>query len=210
MDSEQQEPLLKVLIRSTVSALAACLVLLGIVIKIMSFSKMPFYLAIGCISFYIMMFFLLIFRHSTKEASVKPLHWFFAISGTVLPLAIMTSTHRLQWLTWLSLPIELLGIIFSLIAIYTLGRSFGIIAANREIKTSGVYKIIRHPLYAGESLWFLSLVLQHISVFNVALYLVQSACQIRRLLEEETLLQKDEKYAQYMKEVPWRVIPGIF
>lgn len=210
MESEQREPLLKVLIRSLVSALAACLVLIGIFIKIQTFAHTQWYLAVSGISFYGLMFLLFIFRHSTKEASTKPLHWLFAISGTLLPLAAMPSPHHPQWLNWLSVPFVLAGSSLSLIAIYTLGKSFGIIAANREIKTSGVYKFIRHPLYAGEGLWFFALVLQNFSLVNLLLFAIQSTCQICRILEEESLLQKDESYSQYMQEVPWRVLPGIF
>jgi len=184
--------------------------MIGIAIKIIAFRKSPWFLAIGSISFYLMMLFLFIFRHPIKESSLKPSHWIFALSGTILPLAITIESHRPPFLTWISLPIELMGMIFSLIAIYTLGRSFGIIAANREVKTNGVYHIIRHPLYLGEALWLFALVLQNISLFNVVLFIVQSSCQVRRILEEEQLLQKDNAYLQYMQTVPWRVIPRIF
>ena len=207
---EQDEPFFRILVRCLVTAIAACLVLVGIGIKVVSFQKSPWYLAIGSISFYVMMLVLFIFRHPIKESSMKPLHWFFALSGTLLPLAITIQSHRPPFLTWISLPIEIAGMCFSLIAIYTLGRSFGIIAANREVKTHGVYKIIRHPLYLGEGLWLFALVLQNISLFNMALFMVQSACQAIRILEEEQLLQKDDTYNTYKQTVPWRIIPGIF
>lgn len=210
MENEQQAPFKQRLIRHLVSAIAACLVLLAIYSKVLAFKKGIHLPAVGAILLYILMFFLFIFRYPTQEASVKPKHWVFAVSGTLLPMLLTLDKGTPPLMHWISIPIELIGIVLSVIALYTLGRSFGIVAAKREIKTHGVYKAIRHPLYAGESLWFLALVLQNLSIFNIILFVVQSACQIKRILEEEALLQKDETYAAYIKEVPWRIMPGAF
>jgi protein-S-isoprenylcysteine O-methyltransferase Ste14 len=210
MENEQQAPFKQRFVRQLVSALAACLVLLAIYSKVLAFKKGFWLPSVGAILLYILMFFLFVFRYPTQEASVKPKSWIFAVSGTLLPMLLTLDKGTPAFMHWISIPIELAGIVLSVIALYTLGRSFGIVAAKREIKTHGVYQAIRHPLYAGESLWFLSLVLQNLSVFNLTLFAVQSACQVRRILEEEALLQKDETYAQYLQEVPWRIIPGIF
>jgi protein-S-isoprenylcysteine O-methyltransferase Ste14 len=211
VENEKQDPFLKRLIRHIVTAIATCLAILGLMSKVMLFMKGgAWFQTGGAIVLYLLMIFLFIFRNATQEASVKPSHWVFAISGTLLPVILSITKGTPAFLTGISIPIEGLGLTFSVIALYTLGRSFGIVAAKREIKTQGVYKIIRHPLYAGETLWFLALVLQNISLFNIMLYLVQSACQVKRILEEEALLQKDDVYAQYMKEVPWWILPGVF
>lgn len=213
MDGETQEStLLQQGIRLTVTALAACLALLGLITKIISFMHGQWLHATGAIILYLLMFFLFIFRHSIKESCAKPLHWLFAVSGTLLPMALhLESSHGWrQALNWISLPIELVGMALSVVALYTLGRSFGIIAAKREIKTNGLYKMIRHPLYAGEGLWFFALVIQNLSVFNLVLFAIQMACQVRRIIEEESILKTDAGYAEYTQEVPWRLIPGVF
>lgn len=199
-------------LRLFVTVIAACLTLLGLISKILIFQQGHWLHAGGAIIFYLLMFFLFIFRYSTQESSAKGIHWLFALSGTLLPLALkMEKTDQLRHtLTWVSIPIEVLGMVLSIIAIYTLGRSFGIIAAKRQIKTNGIYKIIRHPLYAGEALWFFAIVLQNLSVFNILLFGLQALCQLKRIVEEEAVLKTDASYRTYSQEVPWRLIPGLF
>ena len=198
------------LLRHVISALAACMVLFGIYCKYLAFKKEFGFAAIGAILLYVLMFFLFVFRHTSTEATVKPSHCFIAVGGTLLPLLLEVEPTHVVWLQWISIPIEVVGILLSVTALYTLGRSFGIIAAKRKVKTHGVYQKIRHPLYAGESVWFLAVLLQNLSPFNLIVFAVQSACQVQRILEEETLLKSDESYALYMQQVPWRVVPGIF
>ena len=43
----------------------------------------------------------------------------------------------------------LIGLYVQISAKVILGRSFGLIAANRGIKVAGPYRIVRHPIYAG-------------------------------------------------------------
>lgn len=197
-------------IKNLISALAALFVLVALSAKIMALQKGLWFQNIGGIIFYLMMFFLFIFRYKTKAESSKLTHWLFALSGTLLPLALQINIKYSDVLNWLSLPMEILGMVLAIISMYTLGMSFGVIAAKREIKTSGVYKLIRHPLYAGEALWFLAMVIQNLSFFNILLFILQCFCQTKRMLEEESLLQEEEPYRLYVKKVPWRVVPALF
>src|ERR1700682_5194874 len=41
------------------------------------------------------------------------------------------------------------GVLLQIYAKLTLRRSFGIIAANRGVMTSGPYRVVRHPMYAA-------------------------------------------------------------
>jgi protein-S-isoprenylcysteine O-methyltransferase Ste14 len=43
--------------------------------------------------------------------------------------------------------LQLTGSLLALVATLTLGRRFGIVAANRGLQTSGLYHIVRHPIY---------------------------------------------------------------
>jgi protein-S-isoprenylcysteine O-methyltransferase Ste14 len=50
---------------------------------------------------------------------------------------------------------EILMVVSSLLGIVTLvalGKSFGILIAVREVKSSGIYSIVRHPMYATDIL----------------------------------------------------------
>ncbi|MDB5724736.1 MAG: isoprenylcysteine carboxyl methyltransferase, partial [Novosphingobium sp.] len=48
------------------------------------------------------------------------------------------------------------------------------------------------------------------SPYNLAIYVIGWTAQILRLLAEERLLGQDPAYREYMAQVRWRLIPGVF
>jgi protein-S-isoprenylcysteine O-methyltransferase Ste14 len=172
----------------------------------------PFALTrLGLALFYTVLFTLLLIRKPTQQEHGSSAHTLIAVAGTFLPFALGKGTVSLpQWLLVGSYGLEAVGMVGSIVAISVLGRGFGIFAANRVIKTHGLYRWVRHPLYAGEALWFLSIVIQHLSPWNVGLFAVQMACQVLRMRTEEALLGQDPTYAAYLTQVRYRLIPGIF
>jgi len=102
------------------------------------------------------------------------------------------------------------GLIIMVVALANLGRSFGIVAANRGIKRSGLYAWVRHPLYAGELIFFHGFLLANLSPYNlIVCFGVLCGLVIRSWVEEE-LLRRDTEYQAYMKAVPNRFLPGLF
>jgi protein-S-isoprenylcysteine O-methyltransferase Ste14 len=200
----------KKLLDLLVSGLAACLVLFGLGLKVIAFSKGQWINAGGAILFYVLMFSLFVFRRNSQESLAHPVHFLFAMGGTLLPLALQIQPTTIPVMKWIALPLELAGILISIVALAALGRGFGVIAANRQVKTHGLYRFIRHPLYTGEALWFFALVLLNLSVANGLLFMAQTACQIKRIQDEEGLLSHDPAYAAYLAQVCYRMIPGIF
>ena len=91
-----------------------------------------------------------------------------------------------------------------------LGRSFGIVAAHRGIQTRGLYRYVRHPIYAAYLLAFGGFVLAHPSLFNSMVLLVWAGIQIARIRAEERLLSTDPYYAAYAQRVRHRLIPGLW
>lgn len=82
---------------------------------------------------------------------------------------------------------------------------------NQKVVDTGLYGIVRHPMYAATVLLFLSmpLVLGSLISFAVMLfYLPLIAKRIRN--EEEVLKQGLEGYVDYMKKVKYRLIPGVW
>jgi protein-S-isoprenylcysteine O-methyltransferase Ste14 len=92
----------------------------------------------------------------------------------------------------------------------TLGRSFGLMPANRGIVCRGVYKVLRHPIYAGYLITHLAFLAAHPSLWNLAVFAVSDTALMVRSIYEERTLAKDPEYAEYMSRVRWRVAPGIF
>ena len=92
----------------------------------------------------------------------------------------------------------------------TLGRSFGLMPANRGIVCRGIYKVLRHPIYAGYLVTHVAFLAAHPSLWNMVVFVVSdTALMVRSIYEERTLAQ-DAEYAEYMSRVRWRVAPGIF
>ena len=90
----------------------------------------------------------------------------------------------------------------------TLGRSFGLMPANRGIVCRGIYRTLRHPIYAGYLVTHAAFLVAHPSAWNLAVLVVSdSALMIRAMYEERTLARTPE-YADYMTRVRWRVAPG--
>lgn len=92
----------------------------------------------------------------------------------------------------------------------TLGRSFGLMPANRGIVCRGIYKVLRHPIYAGYLVTHVAFLAAHPSLWNLAVFAVSDTALMVRSIYEERTLAKDPAYADYMSRVRWRVAPGIF
>lgn len=104
----------------------------------------------------------------------------------------------------------LAGIALQVVAKLALGRSFGLLPALRTVKRHGPYRVVRHPIYAGYLCTHVGFFLVATSLHNLVVFAILYACQVMRILEEERILSTDPSYAQYMKEVRWRLVPGLF
>jgi protein-S-isoprenylcysteine O-methyltransferase Ste14 len=147
-----------------------------------------------------------IFRQTPKTVSIVPLDWIFAIVGTLTPLFLRPSD-------WGILPqakyIMMVGMIIQMLSIISLNRSFALVAAKREIKTSKMYRWVRHPIYASYVLIFTGYILSNTTLFNVCLYTVTILCMLLRIVREEKHLAADPLYRDYMLKVRYRLIPYI-
>jgi protein-S-isoprenylcysteine O-methyltransferase Ste14 len=92
----------------------------------------------------------------------------------------------------------------------TLGRSFGLMPANRGIVSSGVYRIVRHPIYMGYLVTHAAYLVAMPSAWNVAALVAADVALLARAVCEEQTLARDPRYREYQKVVRWRVCPGLF
>ena len=91
-----------------------------------------------------------------------------------------------------------------------LSRTIEVQEGQRVIDT-GLYGIVRHPMYSATLLLFLSMPLVLGSLAALVIFLAYPAIIIFRLLQEEKYLARElPGYEAYMKKVRWRLIPFIW
>lgn len=128
--------------------------------------------------------------------------------GTILPLLLRPSGLAPFPLTMLGNMLQLVGGLLVLAATLRLGRSFGIVAANRGIQTGGLYRVVRHPIYAAYVLAFGGFVLAHPGFLNGGTLVGWLVVQVLRIRAEEYVLMQDTRYTAYATQVRYRLIPG--
>jgi protein-S-isoprenylcysteine O-methyltransferase Ste14 len=147
-------------------------------------------------------------RRSPHELSLRPIAWIAAPIGSFAMLLARPTDGGLPHGACEA--VQLIGLLVALASLGTLGRSFGIVAANRGIKTAGPYRFVRHPAYLGYLISYIGYVAENPSVANLALLCVSTAFQLVRIGEEERLLSTDATYESYRRSVRYRLVPPIY
>ena len=132
-----------------------------------------------------------------------------AFCGTAFPLLVRPGGAQLMP-TFATTALMLSGLALSIASKLYLNRSFGLIAANRGVKTSGPYRFVRHPMYLGYIVTQIGFLLSSFSATTFGIYLLAWAFQIVRVREEESVLGTDPEYRDFSARVPTRLIPGVY
>lgn len=110
----------------------------------------------------------------------------------------------------LTVVISALGLMIVVLGKVSLGRSFGLTPANRGIVSTGMYRIVRHPIYLGYLITHAGFVVANPAAWNLAVLVLADVALMLRAICEEKTLARDEQYRAYMDRVHWRVVPGVF
>ena len=82
---------------------------------------------------------------------------------------------------------------------------------NQKVVDTGLYGVVRHPMYAATVLLFLSMPLVLGSPLSFAVMLFYLPLIVKRIRNEEEVLERGlEGYSDYMKKVKYRLIPGVW
>jgi len=82
---------------------------------------------------------------------------------------------------------------------------------GQKVVDTGLYGIVRHPMYSATLLLFLSMPLVLGSILSFLCFLYYPALIIKRLKDEEVFLEQElPGYADYKKKVKYRLIPGLW
>ena len=113
----------------------------------------------------------------------------------------------------ISYGVESVLLTVSLVSIFaaylSLGRSFGLIPADRGLKQGGLYGWVRHPLYGGEILFGISFLLANFTFRNFIFTAGVFMSLHLRALAEERLLSYEPAYQAYCRKIQKRYIPFL-
>jgi protein-S-isoprenylcysteine O-methyltransferase Ste14 len=145
-------------------------------------------------------------RRPTKDVSDKWVDWVIAGVGTFTPLFLTGGVQPVP----IGVPLQMVGLAGSIWALCFLGRSIGIVPANRGVVTTGPYAFVRHPMYAGHFLTLTGFFLTYPSLHNFLLIALTMVCIGFRITLEEIVLEADPVYRMYASLVRSALVPGVF
>lgn len=148
-------------------------------------------------------------RRRSVYTSTRISDWIVATLGTGLPLLIRPHDSGTA-ASWIGSGIQLVGLTCVMISFTTLGKSFGIVAANRGLKVGGPYQFVRHPIYFSHALTTTGVVIANFWWPNLLIFAVQCVFQMYRIEAEERVLVETSDYASYKERVRWRLVPGLY
>ena len=147
------------------------------------------------------------FRRTANEISRRSADWAIGFTGTLLPLIVVRSDGAVLADGSMLL---LLGFGVAISAKLSLRRSFGVVAANRGVRTGGLYGLVRHPMYLGYFLTHLGFLLTNPVLWNAAVYVAWTACQLYRIRAEERVLSGDTAYEAFARRTRYRLVPFVY
>jgi protein-S-isoprenylcysteine O-methyltransferase Ste14 len=117
--------------------------------------------------------------------------WVSIVGAVLFLLSYALYAEVLRENTWLSRTIE--------------------VQEGQQVVSTGLYGIVRHPMYMATLVLFLSMPLVLGSALAFVVFLAYPAIIVKRLLNEEEVLARElNGYTEYMQKVKWHLIPFIW
>jgi len=154
---------------------------------------------------------IMILAHKASHRDSSPFHGAVAVAASfMVPLFIQATDGAAVLPGTVTATATAVGIVWVIWAKLSLGRSFGILAAARTLRTSGPYRWVRHPIYVGYLITHVAFLAANCTLWNVCvLGLLYQMQIVRAMREEKVLAAVMPGYAEYMERVPRRFVPGL-
>lgn len=159
-------------------------------------------------------------RLRAKEGDSKQ-SWVVRLSGLLFVANFLLAglNWRYQWLLIADWVVWLAAVIFVLCYILYaevlrenayLSRTIEVQSGQKVVDT-GLYAVVRHPMYTATTLLFLAMPLVLASPLSFVVMLLYLPLIIQRIRHEEALLERElEGYSDYMRRVRYRLLPFIY
>jgi protein-S-isoprenylcysteine O-methyltransferase Ste14 len=153
-----------------------------------------------------------------KEKSQKVLQA-FAVIAFIAIFVISAIDHRLHWSKvpfFGELAGDILiafgfGFVFWVFKVNSFTSGIIEVAENQSVITSGPYAIVRHPMYLGALIMLLGIPFSLGSLWGLLMIILMTLVIALRLLDEEKFLATNlAGYREYMNQVHFRLLPGVW
>lgn len=151
----------------------------------------------------------------------KQQRWVVALSGVMFVASFVVAGVNFRfawatlpdWVTWIGVAIFLLSYVLYAEVMREnayLSRTIEIQQGQRVIDT-GLYSIVRHPMYSATILMFLSIPLILSSIISFVIMLVYIPIIAIRIKNEERILEDGLRgYKEYKQRVKYKIIPFVW
>ena len=159
-------------------------------------------------------------RLSAKEEQTEQ-KWVVALSGLLFIAMFIVAGLNFRfgwllmpdWITYVAAGVFLLGyVLYAEVMRENVWLSRTVeVQENQQVIDTGLYGIVRHPMYSATLLLFLSMPLVLNSVWSFALMLLYIPIIVKRIRNEEIVLERDLiGYKEYKQRVRYRLIPFVW
>ena len=160
--------------------------------------------------------------HAGPTAETRPVQRliFCAIYVLVAALLVVSALdHRFGWTTvplWLVVVGDVLVVVGLVLAQWVVIQNSYAAATIRveegqRLATTGLYGLVRHPMYAGALIMMLGTPLALDSYWGLAVVIPAAAVLGIRILDEERMLTDElDGYREYRQRVRYRLIPNVW
>ena len=153
-----------------------------------------------------------------KESEQKEV---VALSGLMFIVGFIVAglNYRFHWIELSNIVVIISSVIFLLSYILYaevlrenifLSRTIEV-QENQKLITTGLYGIVRHPMYTATIFLFLSMPLILGSVISFIVFLIYPFIIVKRIKNEEEVMERELKgYKEYKEKVKYRMIPFVW
>lgn len=153
-------------------------------------------------------------KRSEQSTVVKLSGLMFVIGFTVAGLGVRFGWYSLpRWLSLVFAAVFLCGyLLYALVLKQNAYVSRVIeVQQGQTVVETGLYAVVRHPMYSATLLLFLSMPLVLGSLYALAVFAFYPFIIAKRIRDEEALLEQQlEGYRAYQQKVKYRLIPFIW
>jgi protein-S-isoprenylcysteine O-methyltransferase Ste14 len=142
-----------------------------------------------------------------------------AFAGALALVVVSVLDHRFGWSfvpAWVSVLGAVLvaaGLMIDLLVFRenSYGASTIETMEGQKVISTGPYALVRHPMYVGVLVMVIGVPLALGSWWGLAFLLLNVPILVLRILDEETMLRQElDGYADYMRTVRYRLVPGLW